>query len=494
MLRADKECRWLFNASSDSKSIGVRIMLDVFSLESAAPNDDYLRISRSNGTEVLRMAADACTSAMDCRQAYHTGECVGGVCVVHMAVDVHNASAVSAELRSDRNDGILSFEGVSGSWFSLHVCPSSHPGSNCEAGGSTCMGSSCFCKGVACDCSCDPVPHVEWEQVNIGILLPMFTAGGAHTKWSPRIGVYQAIRELNNKSDGAWDHLMPRTRLLVAYHDSHCDPTHGMVGALRLTRNAFDGAGVKAIIGAGCSDASVPASQVAGLEHVPIISPSSRSFDLSDGKAHPYFLRTVPPDSLMVHAMVDMLVNLFNYTSVALVWSEYGSRFGLAFGAASHHMHLKVSIVVTFTVDTVDFTGQQRTLKESGARVIVIFSQPAPGARFMQAALAAGIGGKGYLWLCGDSSFMAVQHWEGEGQRQHVLKGSFVIEPFNGRGSPAHDAYLERRNRLPPLSGDDGWCNLERDDDGGRYMWAEDVEDAEEPRCADDDPRLESSC
>ena len=117
--------------------------------------------------------------------------------------------------------------------------------------------------------------------VRLGMLLPMFGTeklGYPTLSWSPRVGVYQALRELNNKSDGVADHLLPNTQLQVAYRDSHCDGSGGLSGALELTSQVFGGEGVSAIIGAGCSSATEPAAQVAALAQVPIISPSAGEF------------------------------------------------------------------------------------------------------------------------------------------------------------------------------------------------------------------------
>eukprot|EP00966_Prymnesium_polylepis_P156617 3618842-Prymnesium_polylepis.1 len=139
----------------------------------------------------------------------------------------------------------------------------------------------------------------------------------SQSSWTPRVGVYQALREINNKTDGVADHLLPSTQIVYAYYDDKCDSSKGLAGALHLTRNAF-GQGIAAIIGAGCSGASVPAAQVAALESTPILSPSSLSPALSDGKAYPSFLRVVPSDSFIATALVDVLMHLFNYTSVAL--------------------------------------------------------------------------------------------------------------------------------------------------------------------------------
>eukprot|EP00966_Prymnesium_polylepis_P310843 7181777-Prymnesium_polylepis.1 len=148
----------------------------------------------------------------------------------------------------------------------------------------------------------------------------------SQSSWSPRVGVYQALREINNKTDGVADHLLPTTQLVYAYYDDKCDSSEGLAGALHLTRNAFN-AGIAAIIGAGCSVASELAARVTELESIPIVSPSSLSPTLSDGKAYPSFLRVAPSDTFVATALVDILIHLFGYTSVALVHSTgaYGA-------------------------------------------------------------------------------------------------------------------------------------------------------------------------
>ena len=119
--------------------------------------------------------------------------------------------------------------------------------------------------------------------------------------------MYQALREINNKTDGVTDNLLPRTRLRFAYLDSKCDSSHALVGALHLARDAFAGAGVIALVGAGCSKATESAAQVAAASRVPIISPVATSPTLSDGRSFPYFLRTVASDAFTAIAMVDVL-------------------------------------------------------------------------------------------------------------------------------------------------------------------------------------------
>ena len=141
-----------------------------------------------------------------------------------------------------------------------------------------------------------PPPTVLVPEVQLGVLLPMFgtkAAGYSALSWSPRVGAYQALREMNDKTDGVADDLLPNTQLRLAYRDPKCDSATTLQATLQLTTQAFQGSGVSAIIGAGCSGASEMAAQVARGSSVPILSPSSTSPALSNGQAYPYFLRTV---------------------------------------------------------------------------------------------------------------------------------------------------------------------------------------------------------
>ena len=113
-------------------------------------------------------------------------------------------------------------------------------------------------------------PPGQGTVVRLGVLLPMFgTAVSGYapqSSWSPRVSVYHALREINNKTDGVADHLLPTTQLRFAYRDSKCDAVEALMAAMYLTRDAFDGEGVDTIIGAGCSGAS---AQAAMLERRP---------------------------------------------------------------------------------------------------------------------------------------------------------------------------------------------------------------------------------
>ncbi|KAL1520050.1 hypothetical protein AB1Y20_023526 [Prymnesium parvum] len=281
-------------------------------------------------------------------------------------------------------------------------------------------------------------------EVRVGILLPLFGLDGGSQSWSPRVGVYQAIREINNKSDGVADHLIPKTQLLIAFRESKCDATTSLTTSLQLTRESFGGEGVNVIIATG---------------------------------------------------MVDVLLNLFKYSSVALVSSSdaYGVGGASAFSDVAVAANLTLAASVTFLKEAVEFKTQHRILLSSSASVIVLFAQGQEGYRFVRSALTVGIGGDGYLWMVGDPTLADESFWAGEiDTRQEALKGLFSFDASKGQGSVRYEAYRERRRQLPPMS-NGTWCNLEKDDDGN-YLWGQEIfQNSSTPLlCAGDDPDREA--
>ena len=117
------------------------------------------------------------------------------------------------------------------------------------------------------------------------------------------------------------DHLLPGTKLAFSLRDSKCEARSGLAGAFSLARDAFGGLGVSAIVGADCSGPTLSAAQVAAVANVPIVSGGATTPELSDGLTYPTFFRTIPTSAMEAQGLIDILTELFNYTSVALVSS-----------------------------------------------------------------------------------------------------------------------------------------------------------------------------
>ena len=146
----------------------------------------------------------------------------------------------------------------------------------------------------------DTSPTCVPEEVWIGALFPQFhTAASGYTIDSSGIirfaSFLLALNEINNKTDGVADDLLPNTQLKYKLRDSKRNELASMTAAFDFAgscSNVEDNA-VTAVVGAASSDPSIVAQEVLKHSSVVQISYSSTSPQLSDGVTFPYFLRTV---------------------------------------------------------------------------------------------------------------------------------------------------------------------------------------------------------
>ncbi|GBF90432.1 hypothetical protein Rsub_03428 [Raphidocelis subcapitata] len=120
----------------------------------------------------------------------------------------------------------------------------------------------------------------------------------------------------------------PGVQITLMCEDDKCNEVAAFHAARKLAR-----AGVNAIVGAGCSGASLSAMAVANKFKVPIVSPSSTSTALSvPGN---YFFRTVPSDNHQGHfAAAQLLAAGANRTLVIHSDDSYGQSLAMHFTAA----------------------------------------------------------------------------------------------------------------------------------------------------------------
>eukprot|EP00966_Prymnesium_polylepis_P215388 4988224-Prymnesium_polylepis.1 len=172
--------------------------------------------------------------------------------------------------------------------------------------------------------------------------------------------------------------------------------------------------------------------------------------------------------------MVDVLQNLLLYSGVALVLSSDAETAGVArsFEDAAYSAGLAIITSVSFRKNASNFESQHRGLLQSRARVIVLLADAADGSRFVQAALARGVGGEGFLWLLDDPSFSRLEYWVRDLQlRSRALIGCFALALSNGESTATeHDAYTARRQEfLRQTLALNGSCSLQKDDEGTAY-------------------------
>ena len=344
------------------------------------------------------------------------------------------------------------------------------------------------------------------DTLRVGALFPMVRSRASNYRLDTggilRLHAFlMAIDEINDKSDGVHDWLLPQTRLEFVLRDSKRDPITALIGALEVVGTCSTGDsssnGVVATVGAASSEPSKSAAQAFTRSRTPQISYSSTSAALSNGLDYPYFLRTPPSDAYQAKAMVDLLVGLWNYSAVATV-ATAGDTYSTA-GMEVFFQHAEarnLTILASLSMaEQGDFSGAYRELRNSRARVIVLFCQRREAARFLGGAPANGVGGEGFLYM-GSDAVAQESLWQDNEQifenvtlRNAALKGFFGLQPSFNREADEYLSYVERLRLIPSTlpaptdeagSGVSGNCSNVTDADG-RPVWWQEVEG--EPLC-----------
>ena len=211
--------------------------------------------------------------------------------------------------------------------------------------------------------------HVQWWEpgapcaswmappvvARIGGLFPQVLRGTGGSVSADNSGLLRltafllAISDINNKSDGIADSILPNTSLVFAVADSERDTIAAMNGAFALSSECY-ASPVSAVIGASSSGPSMAVARVLARSHTPQVSYSSTSNALSEGTTYPYFLRTVPADAYQAEGMIDLVYHLFGYGAVALVASpdSYGQGGLAALQESASRRGVNVLVSKTF--------------------------------------------------------------------------------------------------------------------------------------------------
>eukprot|EP01041_Mallomonas_annulata_P009357 gene9357-19409_t len=124
-----------------------------------------------------------------------------------------------------------------------------------------------------------------------------------------------AIREINNKTDGIADDILPNTLLKLAFRSPRLDFLKAIKAALDFTSSAFNGTGILGMIGTAGSEPSKATSEV--FTHtpykVPQISYGGQSSDLGHS-VYSNFFRTCPSDAYEGRIIPASLENILDDT------------------------------------------------------------------------------------------------------------------------------------------------------------------------------------
>ncbi|EOD15625.1 hypothetical protein EMIHUDRAFT_451652 [Emiliania huxleyi CCMP1516] len=328
-------------------------------------------------------------------------------------------------------------------------------------------------------------PPPPFAVVRIGALLPRQLPSGElmHLGRAEELtSVLMAIEEINNKTDGVADDLLPNTQLLLAHRDSRCDPAFGSDAAYQLLHHAFDGAGCDALVGAYCSSASIPAARLAELTATPQVSHSSQSPELS-GDDFPFFARVVTSDSLMAVALAEATRNLLGVKRVATIacTDAYCTAGVAAFEAAASAQGITIIESVRFENGQSNLGEPLGALRASCATVFVAIALAEDADRLLEQALGARLVGPEFTWVGDIGLFEGLGSLAGRGLPVDDFRGILAITNSIAP-SVAYDGYASRKRARPSTLGDGTNCDP-ADDDEGHKLWSVDTDEDRAPRC-----------
>lgn len=190
-------------------------------------------------------------------------------------------------------------------------------------------------------------------RVKVGVMMA-FSGGSSSMGYGANKGIQLAKKQLNADN------------IEIIQADSKCDPKTAAEAIKKLIKQ-----NVAAIIGEGCSSASVAALPAANNSKIAMISPSASSPTLSI--PDDYFFRVVPPDtfqgSFMAKAIYDKGIR-----NVAVFYTNepYGTGMNKVFQEKFEGLGGKVVATASAEPDVIDLSDQIARLKSSNPQAVFI--------------------------------------------------------------------------------------------------------------------------
>ncbi|XP_074535405.1 extracellular calcium-sensing receptor-like [Halichoeres trimaculatus] len=219
-----------------------------------------------------------------------------------------------------------------------------------------------------------------------------------------------AIDEINKNSD-----LLPNVTLGYSLYDNCVALVIGFSGGLSLAsgreeqylfeENCTGTPPVLGIVGDSASTSSIATSSVLGLYKMPIVSYFSTCACLSDRKQFPSFFRTIPSDDFQVNAMIQILKH-FGWTWVGLLVSDddYGLSVARSFKSdltQSGGGCLAYLEVLPWDSDPAELKRIVEAMKESSARVVIVFAHETHTLHLMDEVLRQNV--TGLQWIASEA-------------------------------------------------------------------------------------------
>ncbi|CAF4012903.1 unnamed protein product [Rotaria sordida] len=162
---------------------------------------------------------------------------------------------------------------------------------------------------------------------------------------------------------------------------------------------------------------------------LPFVSYGATNDDLSDSRLYPTFYRTVPSDSFLVEAIVE-LFEQFSWKTCIIICekSDYGYG-GLKLISEHHNRRLCIKDQLTFDTRSNRFNVDlKQKLKMSRSRIVLVWANQSTSTVIIQHALKADLVGGSFVWVTTNQVILT----EFNGTDRQKLIGLLTVMPIHG--------------------------------------------------------------
>ncbi len=251
-------------------------------------------------------------------------------------------------------------------------------------------------------------------DITIGLAAP-FTGENAFLGEQMKRGVEQAVADINMAGGVVGQELVLRLS------DDACDPKQAVTVA-----NQMAGAGIKFVVGHGCSGASIPASKVYNEEGMFMITPSSSNPALTD-PGYKTIFRTYGRDDAQGAFIAQYILDHYRSNRLALVndRSAWGRGLTDEIKKRLNAAGMKEVSFESYAPSERDFSSLITKLKQAGTQVAFIggyFTEVGLIARQLREQSA-------HIQIIGGDALVTMQFWSITGSSGNGVLMSTSADP-----------------------------------------------------------------
>eukprot|EP01041_Mallomonas_annulata_P005118 gene5118-10239_t len=326
------------------------------------------------------------------------------------------------------------------------------------------------------------------SSINIGIFGDKYTSGrkvdveGTHNI----AAMLLAINEINNKTDGLYDDLLPSTTIKFALRSTQGNFLSASNAAQDFALHVFNGSGVVGAVGSGHDESSRAMGQTFGFTPFKVVNVDygANASELSHGGTYPYFTRTCASNGFEGRILARLIKQQYGWTNVNLFSTAdtYGTDTSLEFLDEAMKLGLNVEHKFNFWPGTKDFKDSIDSTKTTGVlTVFVLLMKSVDAGTFLEAGYNAGLFTQG-TQILGTQFVVNPATWKSMSTGAPVakiMKGVIGITPILDRDTSTFTTFMKRYLAQPSSKtvDIDGTvsCNHRKDDDGHTFLYQDKV-------------------